>query len=278
MALGGSPVTTRVSIVRTMPTAIVRGYAEAGFVLAADGLVADPVSGEVLERDRQKIFQIGSTPAAYCMTGIALIGDKRETRLDTVFFNFIDQVSRQIEQTSINRASSLEDYAQRICSPIYEEFRTACLQPNIDLPVGLGKEHGEPGETILRLFLDGYIGKQAERVEVRFFHENGVPGQPRPIREELPTGLIHYGSHPVLVKLRRDNVEHAGPAIQHESPDLASMATAARNYIEACSDPEYAKLDPDICRFIGGRTHIATITLKDGFNWIPEWRSSNAGR
>jgi hypothetical protein len=53
-----------------MATVIVRSYADAGFVIAADGRQANTSTYEVRSDARQKIFKIGSSSVAYSMMGI----------------------------------------------------------------------------------------------------------------------------------------------------------------------------------------------------------------
>jgi hypothetical protein len=39
-------------------------------------------------------------------------------------------------------------------------------------------------------------------------------------------------------------------------------------WFRSCCDPVAVEIDPD-CKFYGGRIHAATITPKDGFQWVP---------
>jgi hypothetical protein len=55
----------------------------------------------------------------------------------------------------------------------------------------------------------------------------------------------------------------------HPNETLRIHAQMAHAYIKACSGPEALAMDPKPCAGIGGRVHIATITPKDGFQWVP---------
>ena len=74
----------------------------------------------------QKIFKIENTRAAYSMTGITLLGDKRERVLETILFNFNVELDRHVARNPAYQSETLKEYATRICNPILESLRLAC--------------------------------------------------------------------------------------------------------------------------------------------------------
>ena len=51
-----------------------------------------------------------------------------------------------------------------------------------------------------------------------------------------------------------------------DSP-VEDVVAVARGYVEACSCPIAASLDP-LCKRIGGHIHSAKITQREGFRWV----------
>ena len=123
------------------------------------------------------------------------------------------------------------------------------------------------------MFFDGYACDKPESVTVRFHHQNGVPGKPELITEQL--GTIAYGSPIIYERLKQGDPafdKYKGSFSVSGTLYSAAMRAAiaeARNYIRACSGPEALKIDPEICAGIGGRIQIATITRSKGFRWVP---------
>lgn len=254
-----------------MATAIVRGHAAAGFVIAADGRSCDLPSYNISSDSTQKIFQVGDC-AAYCMTGYSRLGDRRENSLDTVLFDFSDQIALHAGLRSVSSFGSLLEYGQQVAEGVYCALRAACQNPEIDLPTVLSDD-GQ-GQMILNLFVDGYAQGRAERLRIRFWHESGAPGTPEIVSEANDLDVWRYGSEWVAARFRdpsfRAKYDRDIPAyVRHDSPDLTSLARTAFAYIRACSGTEGLENDPDMCRATGGHIHIATITLADGFKWIP---------
>jgi hypothetical protein len=56
--------------------------------------------------------------------------------------------------------------------------------------------------------------------------------------------------------------------IQRREVLLAEAVEAAKDYIEACKDPEAIKIEKRACEEIAGDVHIAKITRSGGFAWV----------
>jgi hypothetical protein len=57
-----------------MATGIVRAWTQDGFIIAADGLEVNHETKQPYRDDKQKIFQLGSSKAAYSATGAVGLG------------------------------------------------------------------------------------------------------------------------------------------------------------------------------------------------------------
>jgi hypothetical protein len=148
---------------------------------------------------------------------------------------------------------------------------------------------GELGHTIVRIYLDGYFNGQPFRTGIRFYHVN----------QELAWGqTFHDLSHCYktalsgprqvayllfetedtrLDRYRTDACRLIGR--RGKNPDtvitLQDAIDAARNFIAASSDPVASEIEgKDNYRRIGGRIHIATVTAKDGFRWVPGYEAA----
>lgn len=247
-----------------MPTAIVRGVSEDGFIIAADGRYVNTETNEVLGDSFQKIFQVGLHPIAYTTIGAVSFDAKN----GGIGFDFLPELQR--EASMVDRTGTVMECAKKICMPIYENLRRACREQEIDLNTGLISP-GKRGQQLLGLFFDGYSASgEAGNATVRFFHENGEIGEPE-FEEDLNSR--YHGSTKVqnamlssgkFDKFRRE----LPPEYMQTSDDLNGWITAALNYIAACSSTEGQKLDPETCLTIGGHVHIARITPRLGFRWI----------
>jgi hypothetical protein len=64
------------------------------------------------------------------------------------------------------------------------------------------------------------------------------------------------------------------PLGHNQFGDLLSHAIDhASAFLTAASGPEAIELDPTRTKTIGGHTHIAVITPKEGFRWVPGFES-----
>jgi hypothetical protein len=54
--------------------------------------------------------------------------------------------------------------------------------------------------------------------------------------------------------------------IHRQAISIDQAIEAAKDYIEACKDPEARKIDETACKEIAGHFHVATIKPTEGFD------------
>jgi len=250
-----------------MSTAIVRAQTKDGFIIAADGRETNFTTGEVLSENRQKIFQVGQSPAAYCATGSTLLGDMSDN-LENVLFNFNQHLRANTAFVSTEDCVSMVDCAKRVCLPIYHALKKTCSQMEVDLP---SSTDGGRGQYILGIFFDGYVkGSIAGRAKVRFFHEDRTVGEPEFTEDD--TGVGYYGSDIVFGEMQAGITFNRfklpiPPQSLQVSALLNNEIGASLYYLRSCSSDEARVLDPK-CNAMGGRIHVAKITSRVGFRWV----------
>jgi hypothetical protein len=125
---------------------------------------------------------------------------------------------------------------------------------------GGNQESLTPEQVIARIILCGFFDGTPMEINIRFEHLN---------QRLLPPRVS-------LVDLQHSNPEVFGPrpVTQHlfrhpESADLSLREAAKKieRYIQFCDSEKGWKLDPLMCRTIGGHIHIAAITAQ-GFQWL----------
>jgi hypothetical protein len=256
-----------------MATAIVRAYCDDGFVVASDARFSDFATRKVISDHVQKIIQIGNKPLAYVMMGITKLGHRNEQALDQVLFDFNSEVSKAVKSISIRESWSLEHFANRISRPVNATLSQVCQSGDVDLDFTLPPDNRR-GTTIVNLFLDGYIGGLPSRARVRFYHQDGAVAQPEVSIEDSESGMVwYYGSTIVADAFMEGNPDFQKYKVQpqrHFSGAISQHIGLALGYIETCASPDGLRLDPQ-CWSIGGRPMAATITPKDGFQWVPDY-------
>lgn len=256
-----------------MSTAIVRAYTEDGFVVASDGLVRGSDDGKILHFAKQKIFSFGGARSlAFSFTGSIELGTRHRAG---VVFDFIAAVSAAVQSRSATRHRTLTGYAQRISRIVHDSLKTAQLADNIPFTSDPSETHaGMAGFTIATVLIDGYLLGTPSRAEIRFSHNDQQLADPEVFSTPITTQLLIYGS-PEVSRLfpsdpRFEQYRTRREEPWHTSPLLSRAINNARCMIEAQGSQEARDIDDQICAGIGGRTQIATITPRDGFQWVPE--------
>jgi hypothetical protein len=253
-----------------MATAIVRSYSEEGFIIAADGREAVVDTGEIKADNRQKVFQIGQSPAAYCLTGAIHLGHTNEAVLDTVLFDFLAEIRRRVAEQPLDGFQTLKEWGSVVFTRVFESLQNACECGKVDLPTKLGRIGSR--YKILTVYLDGYVCGNPESVDIRFSHQGRVPFKPEVSSYEPSSwymgsdavGNAIIGNSAAFARYKGD----IPPRSIQVSPMLNRSIQTALRYMECCMSPEGTALDPRWCRTIGGRIHIAKITPKVGFRWV----------
>lgn len=262
-------------------TAIVRIYTNDGFVIAADGRQRE-LDGSVVSEVKQKIFSFGGNRfLGYSFTGHIGLGPADSP--DTVF-DFIDEFSHAAQVISASRHRTLADYAKRLARNVQNILVERC--GNAQIPFQESSSDGEESPTLADAMIDGYYSGSPSRVNVRFFRRDGAFAEPEITTPDLGAGGVwFYGSNLIgnLLLKEKDprlwNEQSLRPletSLSSWTNEMYSAAITARAYIEACSGPIGKELDPKICAGIGPIIHMASITEKEGFLWVPGFEPRGA--
>ncbi len=252
-----------------MPTAIIRNYTGDAFVIAADG-IAQNKDGTVTTRSRRKIFQFGDNKwLAYAFAGRVAIGPDEGTE---ILFDFRERINQAVQSLSLDVYPSLSEYATHLADHAHRALIGRCVSEQITFDNAT-----ELGVPIAYVFISGYFKQVASSVTIEFCRENRQFAKPKISLDELIIGMPRrHGSlaldalfyvksprffndrylYPLQVPLPRFNEAMKGAVLE------------SRAYIEACESDEARLLD-DFCKTIGGKIHMASITPKDGFDWVP---------
>jgi hypothetical protein len=256
-------------------TAIIRTYTHDGLVVAADGRSRNSTTGEITSEAMQKLFQFGNNPIAFSLTGAGQLGCADKDDLDEILFDFRKELCGVAEALSATRSTSVLDYASRIAVRVNQRLQDTLANGNIELPTIPSSYPGDTGTAILEAFLDGYHKGKPERVRFCFLHERGhlLPAHVvnEPLAPEIPrvVGIPEIGNR--IIQGDEQLLRYAPHDLPLDlfSHKLSLAMVVGATYINACGGTEAHAINPDIAVGIGGRLHIATVTPKDGFRWVP---------
>jgi len=238
-----------------MATAILRFWTNSGLVLGADGLKYDVVDQRAIGTDAQKVFEIPGLPAAYAMYGEIGIGDNNP---DTPILLDLSQEIRKLLDCDYSSSFDFFAYANRIAAGLHQSIAATKDRGAI---WGGNQESIAPGQVLARIILCGCFDGTPMQVNIKFGHLNQRLLPPRVFPVDLQRSNPEvFGSLPVTQRLFLR---------QPESADLSLLEAAKKieRYIQFCDSEKGRKLDPLMCRTIGGHIHIAAITSK-GFQWL----------
>jgi hypothetical protein len=238
-------------------SAIVRIFTSEGFLVAADGRGISGLPGVPDKDCFQKIFHLshsGNVIASVC--GVSQLRQE-----DGEVFDIgaaLRAISRKIKSKS---ASNVHEYA--------------------------GLLMGELGSLVAQFYSDA-ISKSSDPETLIFL--DGLFAHVMPERETI---CIAYGESGTVVSSNATDLSIAAYASQKiwnmlfghilTTPQwiapyreicqggrrtLSEAVRVARSAILAHSQPEAIEIDPEPCRAIGGRIHIATLTPREGFKWV----------
>jgi hypothetical protein len=238
-----------------MATAILRFWTTSGLVLGADGLKYDVMVGRAIGTDTQKVFEIPGLPAAYAMYGEIGIGDNKP---DTpILLDISQEIRKFLEFGDHSLPFDFLAYANRIAADLHQSIAATKDRGAI---WGGNQESIRPGQVIARIILCGFFDGKPMEININFEHLNQRLLPPRVFPVDLQRSNPEvFGSLPITQRLFK----------QPQSPDL-SLSEAAKKierYVQFCDSERGRKLDPIMCRTIGGHIHIAAITPR-GFQWL----------
>jgi hypothetical protein len=259
-----------------MPTAIVRTYYGDGFIIAADGMARDQNNNET-RLDKCKIYALGvGKHLAYSIAGRSKIGPDEGPE---IWFDFRERIDGAVASISTSRVSTLTLYAERLKKRICRELTDECSNDKIHFDDAPSPHPGEKGYTLTYVFIDGYYKALESSVIIRFYRLN------HRFRGEVFTpglfrGAVFHSGSTVIQELIKENdprfandkyFRPLDSSLEHLSEDALRAIQYSRGYIEACASAEARALDV-FCSTIGGDIHMALITEKDGFQWVPGFK------
>lgn len=257
-----------------MPTAIIVAHTSQGHVIAADGRSRKEQGNvwTIFRDDEQKIFSVTdeSVCFAFAITGTArLSADDDENDIVFNFNSTIPRIAQSIRTESFGDAAG---YFRRLVESINDSFRDSIADarqagkrvayPNYPDEFGPG--------MIIQLFLCGYYRSEPYNVIVRFSQRDEIPVAPEIVRR-LGAGDSAVSGSGEVSRLLFATADPRFSEYRYSpsNPTFEQWAILAKKYVAACMSEPGLAADPVLSPGIGGHVHAATVTLADGFKWIP---------
>ncbi|MBI2815406.1 MAG: hypothetical protein HYX72_00555 [Acidobacteria bacterium] len=256
----------------------------AGFAIASDGrmrfneetrLKADK-SMLTLETDEaQKIFQIERTDGtiAFTITGVAASNDLK--------FRLWDETKKHAVLLSESRFPDGLKYVKRLSANLNKEINMAKQAGIIEeFPQNRKFEFGS-GWTIARIFFVGYFNSAPCFVHTEFHHSDGNNSEYLITAHPTSCSFL-LGPEKIVNAMYGENGRplNDSPFPQYiKDLNLPSSFEDAKQYVlgfvQACCSPTALGMDESF-KMVGGRIHMATITARGGFRWVPGFEPAGA--
>ncbi len=259
-----------------MPTTIMGIYTNQGFVIAADGRKKDSARDLIISDCAQKIWPIqnGKAMLAYALAGDIGVTPKRSSQ---VIFDFVEEVRKTVESDLMTREqpTTLNAYAELVAQELNLSLRRRIEEcPNAyfsEESVLARPRNSGGGFTFTRVFFYGYHDGYASCATVEFHHIEQRLQEPNVLVAKPPEpGLRAHGSKKVLDLIVAGRFRaYKLPRRDWRQLPLSEAIDIAHDLVRAQMSEEARKIDPEVCNGIGGHIHVATITRKDGFTWVP---------
>ncbi len=247
-------------------TAIFVHYTREGFIIVADGRQGyEGEGGPPPNEEQQKIFSISDPGKTLAW---AFFGYMQALGADnSILFNFHEATRVSIDSLRRRRPANADQYMRLLGQQINDSLARSGVTTYPD---------ADNEGSIAKLVLAGYYKRKRTLYEVRFFHRQQQLAKKPKIQEldishtpaiwgSIPLlNLLVSGKDSRLLKYRTQGFEKLR---MHSSLSLAEAQEMAVKYIEACSDPIAADIDP-LAHTIGGHTHCARVTRREGFKWV----------
>ena len=237
-----------------MPTAISAVPTSEGLVIGSDGRCCGP-DNEIKSDKSQKIFPIDqpSTKLVYALMGEVSFGYSDVGAL----FDFGIEIPYSLQQIGVPGNPS--QYMSALAVSLRNKFNMAREALKL-----------EPHEGSQTTVVIGGFYRESQRVGyVSLTH--GPCRTEEEIYNFPPGGSFPFGSIKVI-ELMHDGDPRFAKYAQPSRIRLRTLRDGierVRNDILIHYDPEATKVDEKSCSHIGGRVQIATVTLTDGFKWVP---------
>jgi hypothetical protein len=215
-------------------------------------------------------------PLAFSFFGAAQLGRADRDEMDEVF-DFTKASADSVKSLPLENFRNLQDYAAAFSASVFDALSKRVQRGNIILPEIPSTSPRGRGYTIVEIGVDGYHKGLPGRVTIRFYHENQKLREPEIITSALEQGLF-YGIEGIANRLlnRDPLLDHYLNLIELDdsySEAAAEWASFSRAFIAACAGPEGALVNPKASLNIGGHIHIASVTVAEGFRWIPGFKA-----
>lgn len=245
-----------------------------GFVIAADGRCrSDDPANTLFDSDHaQKIFPVENADRTYAFAIIGMGGTNNGK------FVTVDEIIRAASKLANRRITDGDIYVHNLCHHV--QRATAKARRDGTIPsFPFNKEAPEDmRRSLFRILMMGYFNRHPWLFECRFFYteDERVKFAMDSIQ---PTALYSAmaGSPIIEAALFRDkDPRFAQYSVLTATDSLGRAEDCVRGYIEACGSSLALELDPS-CKNMGGHTHIAEVTIANGFRWrIPPVQVSNS--
>jgi hypothetical protein len=256
---------------RAAMSAVAIAYTSLGFAVAADGrqtskaALESEVAEDEVSDGNQKIFKAttaSGAAVAYALTGFIA---------KDASYDLIRYAKGHAKRLSSGQFRSGDEYCRELSDGLKRYIESEKRDGVIKFREN---EHLEPDDRFLiaSLHMIGYFHGSACWFETQFHHENESSVSVVGFRSRLVDGFRFAHGSAIVPDLVIANDQRFARYRDRLAIDLrgASLEVAcewARTYVELCSDPLAAEVDP-LCKAIGGHLHMATVTPKDGFQWV----------
>jgi len=227
-------------------TAIARIHAPEGFVIAADGRA---LHGSRIRDDETKIMSLNPVVGAMSCAGagIGSIGMIGVTKI-------IDHAMGASFLIGPDEPINFEHYLELLAERVRVRVRDKFPKPSSD-PFA---------SKTAKLFLDGFFRGRPVRGCIEIIHDPTEGARAIPSPEEITTGKSRvYGWEEIWASVR----------LKSDPTNLRDAIETVKAVIEAhCVESEELKQKHRELATIwpwGGHIHMATVTLANGFQWVP---------
>lgn len=243
-----------------------------GFVLAADGkseFVAETAEEEsdlpAASTTEQKLFLVRfkRREIAYAFTG--LVCNQNRT------FNLMSETQIAFEAMSGTNPQNLGECVDILSQKLKRAFDKAKQDGRIKTYTS-NAHCPDPSESnvVARILFASYFRPLIPSIAIlKLTRTDQVLDRPE-VSTETPRPKSYFVGAWEIAKLTVEPGENwvkEYVKTLSATPSLEELASQARGFIEACSDPRAVAVDSS-CRGIGGHIHIAAITPREGFKWL----------
>jgi len=246
------------TVISLLPTA-------EGVVIGSDGRESGPNLGEIITDDAQKIFAIDKPGIrlAYALFGSIKIGLAN----DNVLFDFEQEIAPAVERIGVKK--NWWEYLATLVATLSKDLNEARETSKTTMD-SASTERGT------YISIGGYYGKFQKLGHIEFrhgIHDTGAEPHSYPPGFSFPFGSVKIF----------DLINSGDPRFaQYSQPPRKGLTTLSagidrvRQDVLAHYDPQALGVDEVTCRGIGGRVQIATVTIADGFRWVPGFEAISA--